>query len=130
MLALALVLVLGQADAGMPLDAPQASKGFTLFDDYKCPAAPPPLQVDGSWVLSQARMDRIDCGLAGAQAEIDAWRPSAAPKVAPSSGFSLQPSHGVIALVGALITTELAIIKDRSAAGCRGVANPFLNHCH
>lgn len=97
----------------------------TLGDDYHCPEAPPVGPgPDGTWVMSDARRRRIDCMLAGAQAELDDWRPSK-DHAPPSRGFSLQPSHGVFALVSAVLTTYLAIVKSRADRNCRGVLNPL-----
>jgi hypothetical protein len=81
------------------------------------------MPVDGGWLASDARKARIDCGLAGANVEVHTWRDK--EMSAPSSSFRLLPSHGVLALLGALLTAEVAVIKSRASQGCRAVANPF-----
>lgn len=81
-------------------------------------------QTDGGWLATDARKARIDCGLIGAQAELNEWRPGKEGP-APAPGFTLQPSHGVFALISAIITGEISIIVNRSGKGCKAVANPF-----
>jgi hypothetical protein len=81
------------------------------------------VQIDGGWLMSDARKARIDCGLAGANVEVHSWRDKELNR--PPAGFPLLPSHGVLALLGALFTAELAVIKSRAEQGCRAVANPF-----
>lgn len=105
--------------------------GFTLFADYNCPQAPPCEATDaGISLCPNSRLRRIDCALNGAQGELDVWRPEVKPEVIPpQQGFQLQASHGVISLVVALITTELAVIKSRADQNCKAVANPFAG-CH
>jgi hypothetical protein len=132
---LCLVLLISQAQAEGSLDggaAPDAGESggplMTLFLDYGCPEAPPMVQVDGGWIASDARKARIDCGLAGANVEVHSWRDKEAARASPS--FQLLPSHGVIAILGALVTGEIAVIKSRASQGCRAVANPFANTCH
>lgn len=47
---------------------------LTLFTDYGCQEAPAPVAVDGGWLLTDARAGRVNCALAGAQAELDVYR--------------------------------------------------------
>ena len=103
-------------DGGLP---------FTLFDDYRCPPAPPMSKVDGGWLATETRKQRIDCGLAGANAELHEWRPKAEAAPAKDPGFQLQASHGVLSILSAILTAELAVITNRASRGCRAVANPF-----
>jgi hypothetical protein len=110
----------------MASTAPAQDAGFTLFDDYRCQNALPMAQVDGGWWASDARKQRIDCALAGAQGELNEWRPHKTD-IAPTSpaAFQLQVSHGVIGLLTAVLTTYLAVVKTRADQHCRGAANPF-----
>jgi hypothetical protein len=118
-------------DAGAAVDAGLAENTlvFSLYDDYRCPPAPPCERSDaGTWICSDARISRENCGLAGANVEVHSWRDREMARA--SSGFQLLPSHGVLALIGAVLTAEIAVIKSRASQGCRAVANPFASTCH
>lgn len=123
----------GVVDGGTQVsDSGTSDAPFTLFSDYSCPPAPPMAQIslpdggNGGWLATDARKARIDCALAGAQAELVAWRPTPAaggPK--KDQGFQFQISHGVVGLITAAITTYLSVVKVRADQHCRGAANPF-----
>lgn len=105
-----------EGDAGIP---------FTLFDDYNCVSAPPMQQVDGGWLASDQRKARIDCALAGAQGELNDWRPGKAAVLPAPTGFVLLPSHGVLALLSSAVTAYLAVVTSRASKGCKAVLNPL-----
>jgi hypothetical protein len=100
---------------------------FTLFDDYHCVDAPPMQQVDGGWLATDARKARIDCALLGANGELHDWRPSSKPPAQTPTvqPFQLLPSHGVLAVLSAAVTSYLAIVTSRAQRNCRGTFNPF-----
>lgn len=113
--------------SGVPITAPTL---ISLFKDYGCNEAPPMVQValpDGGqgWLATDARKRRIDCALAGAQGELNAWRPSPTAIGPKNQGFQFSLSHGVVGLITATITTYLAVVKTRADQHCRGAANPF-----
>lgn len=102
--------------------------GFTLYQDYNCPDAPPWQQADGGWLASDARKERINCALNGAQGELDAWRGKTKDTKIDTS-FTWKTEHWVISILSAILSSEITIIASRSSRGCKAVANPFVS-CH
>lgn len=101
-------------------DTPIADAGITidLFTQYNCPSAPPMTQnPDGTWTATQARKDRLDCGITKAQVELNFWRgPKAPPE--PDTSFKWQTSHTVTTIIGGTLALLTAYITNRTERKC------------
>lgn len=84
------------------LDASDVDGGtpavLTLGNDYGCPAAPAPVVVDGGWLFPPARVERVNCMLAGCAAERDYLR---------DAGFT-GTQAAIIAGASAIVTSILS----------------------
>jgi len=78
------------------------------------------LNSDGTWTATQARKDRLDCGITRAQVKLDFYDGKPA-KQAPDPGFQLQLSHGVVAVVTAVLALATAMVQNRTSRHCRAL---------